>query len=52
MVMPLIHVRIKHDTMVGIEAYEFWRERDEQNRSKKKDDKDNESWKVLPNFDA
>jgi len=37
--------------MVGVGADEFWSERDEQNRSDE-DDRDNESWNVLPSFDA
>jgi len=38
--------------MVGVGADEFWREKDEQNQFGEKDDRDNESWKGLPNFDA
>jgi len=45
-------ILIKQDGMVGVGVDDFWRERDEQNRSEKNDDRDNGSWKVLPNFDA
>ena len=45
-------ILIKQDDMVCVGADEFWRESDEQNWYGKKDDRDNEIWKVLPNFDA
>jgi len=54
MVMRLIHVSllIKQDNMLGVGVDGFWRETNEQNQPGKKDDRVNESWKVLLNFDA